>query len=77
MPVKVYSRQSAVFFRRYDKNGTFVILFGYPFSWNGFAVQMDVSYSGNLYALVFQDYLTKWPEVYPVPDRSAPTVASV
>lgn len=37
--------------------------------------QMDVSHSGNRYALVFQDYLTKWPEVYPVPDRSASTVA--
>ena len=37
--------------------------------------QMDVSHSGNRYALVFQDYLTKWPEVYPVPDRTAPTVA--
>ena len=37
--------------------------------------QMDVSHSGNRYALVFQDYLTKWPEVYAVPDRTAPTVA--
>lgn len=27
------------------------------------------------YALVFQDYLTKWPEVYPVVDKSASTVA--
>ena len=37
--------------------------------------QMDVSHSGNRYALVPQDYLTKWPEVYPVSDRAAPTVA--
>ena len=37
--------------------------------------QMDISHSGNRYALVFQDYLTKWPEVYPVSNRSAPTVA--
>ena len=37
--------------------------------------QMDVSHSGNRYALVLQDYLTKWPEVYPVADRAAPTVA--
>ena len=37
--------------------------------------QMDMSRRGNRYALVFQDYLTKWPEVYPVADRSAQTVA--
>ena len=30
----------------------------------------------NRYALVFQDYLTKWPEVFPVKDRSATTVAT-
>ena len=36
---------------------------------------MDISQSGNLYALVLQDYLTKWPEVYPVADRAATTVA--
>ena len=36
---------------------------------------MDVSHRGNRYALVFQDYLTKWPKVYAVPDRTAPTVA--
>ena len=38
--------------------------------------EFDVSERGNRYALVFQDYLTKWPEVYPVQDRKAPTVAS-
>jgi len=32
------------------------------------------SKSGNRYALVLQDYLTKWPEVYAVPDRKADTV---
>ena len=37
--------------------------------------QMDVSHSGNRYALVLQHYLTKWPEVYPVADRAAPIVA--
>ena len=31
--------------------------------------EMDFSHSGNRYALVFQDYLSKWPEVYAVPDR--------
>ena len=37
--------------------------------------EMDMSKRGNRYALVFQDYLTKWPEVFPVPDRAATTVA--
>ena len=31
---------------------------------------------GNRYALVFQDYLTKWPKVFPVADRAATTVAN-
>ena len=30
---------------------------------------------GNQYAVVFMDYLTKWPEVFPVPDQTAATVA--
>ena len=33
------------------------------------------SNDNNRYALVFQDYLSKWPEVYAVADRTAPTVA--
>jgi len=37
--------------------------------------QMNISRYGNHYALVLQDYLTKWPEVYAVADRSAKTVA--
>ena len=36
---------------------------------------MDRSNSGNRYALVLQDYLTKWPEIYAIPDRKAETVA--
>ena len=36
--------------------------------------EMDTSTDGNRYALVFQDYLTKWPEVFLVKDRSATTV---
>ena len=36
---------------------------------------MDESFDNNRYALVFQDYLSKWPEVYVVADRTAPTVA--
>ena len=38
-------------------------------------VGMDRSRGGNRYALVMQDYLTKWPEVYAVPDWKAETVA--
>ena len=38
--------------------------------------EFDMSSKGNRYTLVFQDYLTKWPEVFPVADRTAKTVAS-
>ena len=37
-------------------------------------VELDRSH-GERYALVMQDYLTKWPEVYALPDRKAETVA--
>ena len=37
--------------------------------------EMDKSKFGNRYALVLQDYLTNWPEIYVVPDRRAETVA--
>ena len=37
--------------------------------------EMDQSKRGNCYALVFQDYLSKWPEVYAVSDCKATTVA--
>ena len=36
---------------------------------------MDESYDKNRFALVFQNYLSKWPEVYAVADRNAQTVA--
>jgi len=32
---------------------------------------------GNKYVIVFQDYLTKWPLVYPLPDQRAVTIARV
>ena len=38
-------------------------------------VELDVSHAGNRYALVIQDYLTKWPEVYALSNRKAETVA--
>ena len=36
---------------------------------------MDLSRSGNHYALVFQDYLTKLPKVYAAEDRKESTVS--
>ena len=38
-------------------------------------IQFPRSYKGNQYAIVFVDYLTKWPEVYPASDQTALTVA--
>ena len=38
-------------------------------------VQFPTSYNGNKYAVVFVDYLTKWPEVFAVPDQTADTIA--
>ena len=38
-------------------------------------VELDKTRDGNRYALVFQDYLSKWPEVYALPDHKAETVA--
>ena len=38
-------------------------------------VQLSTSRKGNKYAVVFIDYLTKWPEVYPTRDQSSLTIA--
>ena len=38
-------------------------------------VEMDRSRDGRRYALVIKDYLTKWLEVYVLPNRKAETVA--
>ena len=40
-------------------------------------IQFPRSHLGNQYAVVFMDYLTKWPEVYPTPDQSAATIANL
>ena len=37
-------------------------------------IQFQRSNAGNQYAVVFMDYLTKWPEVFAVPDQSAATI---
>ena len=52
------------------------ILVGGPFECLGMDFkEIDVSEDGNKYALVFQDYLTRWPEVFAVKDRTGTTVA--
>jgi len=38
-------------------------------------VQLDFNSSGNRYVLVFQDYLSKLPEICRVANRKAETVA--
>ena len=38
-------------------------------------LQLSKTRQGNCYAIVFMDYLTKWPEVYATPDQTAPTIA--
>ena len=40
-------------------------------------VQFPKSRSGNKYAVVFVDYLTKWPEVFPTADQTALTIAQL
>ena len=38
-------------------------------------LQLPRSEDGNQYAVVFMDYLTKWPEVFATTDQSAATIA--
>ena len=38
---------------------------------------LPVSKNGNQYLLVTMDYFSKWPEVYPLPNQEARTVAIV
>ena len=40
-------------------------------------VQLPRSKRGKQYAVFFVDYLTKWPEVFPVADQSAATIATL
>ena len=37
--------------------------------------EFDIGSMGNKYALVFQDYFMKWPEIYQIADYKAHTVA--
>ena len=38
-------------------------------------LQLPPSYNGYKYAIVFMDYLTKWPEVFAAADQKAETIA--
>ena len=40
-------------------------------------IQFVKSHSGNQYAIVFTDYLTKWPEVFAIKDQTAITIAKL
>ena len=40
-------------------------------------IKFPKSAAGNQYAVVFMDYLTKWPEVFAVPDQTALTIAKL
>ncbi len=40
-------------------------------------IQFPPTYDGNRYAVVFMDYLTKWPEVYPTSDQTAETISKL
>ena len=40
-------------------------------------IQYTKSQSGNQYAVVFADYLTKWPEVFATKNQTALTIAEL
>ena len=45
---------------------------GRPFQIVGVDVMdLPMTSDGNCHVVVFQDYLTKWPLVYPVPDQKS------
>ena len=51
---------------------------GGPFDRVGINVlQLPKTKRGNKYAVVFVDYLSKWPEVFATPDQTAPTIAKL
>ena len=54
------------------------ILVGEPFECVGMDFkELNISHSDNRYALVFQDYLIEFPEVFPAVDRAARTVVAM
>ena len=39
--------------------------------------ECETSTSGNTHILTIIDHLTRWPEAFPVPDKSADTIVSL
>ena len=40
-------------------------------------MELPLTEAGNKYVLVFQDYLTKWPMVYMMPDQKKERIARI
>jgi len=40
-------------------------------------LQLPQTLDGNQYAVVFMDYLTKWPEVFATPEHTAETIGNL
>ena len=40
-------------------------------------MELPKTAQGNKYVLVFQDFLTKWPMVYPIPDQKSQRIAEI
>ena len=48
-----------------------------PFQIIGLDLMDPVTSQGNRYVVVFQDFLTKWPMVYPVPDQKTERIVKL
>ena len=49
-----------------------------PFQvWSLDVLQLPLTSAGNRYCVVLVDQLTKWPEVFPVPDQTSRTIADI
>lgn len=65
--------------KRKDKAPLKTYLVGAPMERIGVDIlgPLPKSEEGNRYLLVCMDYFTKWPEVYPIPNQEAETIAKV
>ena len=62
--------------KKEDKILSYTVLVGEPFACISMDFKgMDESFDKNRFVLIFPDYLSEWPEFYPVADRTASTVA--
>ena len=51
---------------------------GRPFDWVSVnVIQFPVSFRGSYYAVVFIDYLTKWPEIFATDDQTGLTIVKL